>query len=99
VKGVQITPAELEDLLLGHEKVDDCAVIGVPDDYSGERPFGFMVLKPGIEKELLDYVKEKKAKPKWLSGVEIVGEVPKSPSGKILRRGLRDRIKLEKAKL
>jgi acyl-coenzyme A synthetase/AMP-(fatty) acid ligase len=97
VKGVQVAPAELEDLLLGHPKIEDCAVIGVPDDYSGEKPLAFVVLKPdikangAIEEELLKYVKEKKSKPKWLGGVEIVEQIPKSASGKILRRVLRNR--------
>lgn len=99
VKGIQVAPAELEDLLLGHPTVEDCAVIGVPDDYSGERPLGFVVLKPGIEhsasveEELLRYVKEKKIRPKWLVGVRIVDQIPKSASGKILRRILRAGIR------
>jgi len=97
VKGVQVAPAELEDLLLGHSKIEDCAVIGVPDDYSGEKPLAFVVLKPDIKagnavkEEVLGYVKEKKSRSKWLSGVEIVDQIPKSPSGKILRRVLRNR--------
>ena len=95
VKGIQVAPAELEDLLLGHPKVEDCAVIGIPDDYSGERPFGFVVLKPGtegsrdVEDEILDYVKAKKTRTKWLNGVGIIDQIPKSASGKILRRVLR----------
>jgi 4-coumarate--CoA ligase len=99
VKGIQVAPAELEDLLLGHQKVEDCAVIGVPDEYSGERPLGFVVLKPGIkytvevEEELLNYVKDKKIRTKWLVGVRIVDQIPKSASGKILRRILRDRFR------
>lgn len=95
VKGIQVAPAELEDLLLGHEKVEDAAVIGIPDDYSGERPLGFVVLKPGvdrkgIEEELMEYVRKTKVRTKWLVGVRILEQVPKSPSGKILRRVLRD---------
>jgi len=109
VKGVQVAPAELEDLLLGHEIVEDCAVVGVVDEYSGERPLAFVVLKPGVgrrggvEDKLMGYVKEKKSRPKWLKEVRIVDEIPKSASGKILRRVLRDRLKAEarrpKAKL
>ncbi|TVY82698.1 putative 4-coumarate--CoA ligase [Lachnellula suecica] len=88
VKGVQVAPAELGDLLLCHPKVEDCAVIGMPDDYSGEKPFAFAVLKPGskdagtIRNEILQYVKEKKSKPKWLGGVEIVEQIPKAPVGR-----------------
>jgi 4-coumarate--CoA ligase len=50
VKGIQVAPAELEDLLLGHPKVEDVAVLGIPDDYSGELPKAFILLKPGVEK-------------------------------------------------
>lgn len=109
VKGIQVAPAELEDLLLGHPKVEDCAVIGVPDDYSGERPFGFVVLKEGLEldeelkEEILAYVRERKVRTKWLVGLERLDVVPKSASGKILRRVLRekvrDRVIVGKAKL
>jgi 4-coumarate--CoA ligase len=99
VKGIQVAPAELEDLLLGHPKVEDCGVIGIPDDYSGERPLGFVVLKPGIrstqatKEELLNYVRERKVRTKWLAGVEFTDQIPKSASGKILRRVLRDEFK------
>jgi 4-coumarate--CoA ligase len=44
LKGIQVAPTELEGLLLGHHKIEDCAVIGIPDDYAGERPLGFVVL-------------------------------------------------------
>jgi acyl-coenzyme A synthetase/AMP-(fatty) acid ligase len=108
VKGIQVAPAELEDLLLGYPKVDDCAVIGVPDDYSGEIPLGFVVLKEGIVEYrglvegLMEYVKAKKVRTKWLAGLKIVDRIPKSASGKILRI-MRDRFKGEvtnlKAKL
>ncbi len=97
VKGIGVAPAELEDLLLGHEKVEDCAVMGVPDDYSGEKPKAFIVLKQGFTKsgdtgkELIDYVRERKTRHEWISEVEFVDEIPKSASGKILRRVLRDR--------
>lgn len=101
VKGVQVAPAELEDLLLGHEMVEDCAVIGVPDDYAGERPFGFVVLgqsygeRDGKQLEevkniLMGYVKLKKGKGKWLAGIRFVESIPKSASGKILRRIMRE---------
>jgi len=97
VKGIQVAPAELEDLLLGHPKIEDCAVLGIPDDYSGELPKAFVVLKSevpknhSVGKELMAYVKEKKVKYKWIKEVELVDEIPKSASGKILRRVLRDR--------
>lgn len=96
VKGIAVAPAEMEDLLLGHDKVEDVAVLGIADEYSGELPKAFIVLKQGYEKreevgrELLRYVQEKKTKYKWVKEIEFVDEVPKSASGKILRRILRD---------
>lgn len=99
VKGLQVPPAELEDLLLGHAKVEDCAVLGIPDDYAGERPKAYIVLKKGIQpdpevgRELLKFVKDRKVRYKWLSEVEFTDEVPKSPTGKLLRRILKARNK------
>jgi len=102
VNGHAVAPAELEDLLLGHTAIEDVAVLGIPDANSGEAPKAFVVLKPdssvdnSIEKtgkELLAYVKEKKIRYKWLAEIEFVEQIPKSPSGKILRRALKDRAK------
>lgn len=103
VKGIGVSPAELEDLLLGHPVVEDAAVTGIPDEYSGERPKAYVVVKPGVRGEisgpdgwvdlgrrLIDYVREKKVRHKWIEEVEFVDEIPKSASGKILRRVLRD---------
>ncbi|KAH0602432.1 uncharacterized protein H6S33_008771 [Morchella sextelata] len=102
VNGVQVAPAELEDLLLGHPKVEDVAVLGVPHETMGEVPRAYVVLKAGVkqdgaEEELVDYVKKSRgAKDKWLrGGVRFIESVPKSPSGKILRRVLRDKAKME----
>ncbi|RMZ84171.1 hypothetical protein DV738_g576, partial [Chaetothyriales sp. CBS 135597] len=99
VKGLQVPPAELEDLLLGHEMVEDCAVTGVKDEWAGERPKAFVVLKRGIAKDevtgrkLLEFVRENKVRYKWLVEVEFVDEVPKNPTGKLLRRVLKLREK------
>ncbi|KAI4164482.1 MAG: hypothetical protein LQ342_001795 [Letrouitia transgressa] len=96
VKGIGVAPAELEDLLLGHPKVEDTAVLGLPDDYSGERPKAYVVPKRGVvgdrglALDLIGYVKERKVRHKWITEVEFVKEIPKSASGKILRRVLRD---------
>ncbi|OAP57398.1 hypothetical protein AYL99_08136 [Fonsecaea erecta] len=97
VKGVGVAPAELEDLLLGHPLVVDVAVIGIQDPYSGELPKAFVVLtdkaKPDAQtaQELQEFVRRKKSRSKWLGGgVEFVNQIPKSASGKILRRMLRD---------
>ncbi|OAL54597.1 acetyl-CoA synthetase-like protein [Pyrenochaeta sp. DS3sAY3a] len=98
VKGNGVAPAELEDLLLGHLAVQDVAVIGVPDTYSGEAPKAFVVLAAGVEASagtkmaLRDYVRDNKTRYKWLSGgVEFLDKIPKSAAGKILRKVLRER--------
>lgn len=99
VKGIGVAPAELEDLLLGHDKVEDVAVMGILDDYSGELPKAFVKLKGGVQadtavgKELIAFVKEKKVRHKWVKEIEFIPEIPKSASGKILRRVLRDKEK------
>jgi 4-coumarate--CoA ligase len=104
VNGHAVAPAELEDLLLGHPSIEDVAVLGIANSASGEAPKAFVVLKPNfsagneeqmqrVGKELLDYVKERKIRYKWLVEVEFTEGIPKSPSGKILRRVLRDRVK------
>jgi 4-coumarate--CoA ligase len=101
VKGIAVAPAELEDLLLGHSAVEDVAVCGIPDDYSGQRTKAYVVLKPGLGnqgsqesmttlgRQLIDYVRERKIRHKWINEIEIVDEIPKSASGKTLRRMLR----------
>jgi acyl-coenzyme A synthetase/AMP-(fatty) acid ligase len=83
--------------LLGHPDVDDVAVLGIADDYAGQRPKAYVVLKHAaannrekIAKDLLKYVQEKKVRDKWVYEIELIDEIPKSASGKILRRVLRD---------
>jgi acyl-coenzyme A synthetase/AMP-(fatty) acid ligase len=93
-KGFQVPPAELEGLLLTHPAVADSAVIGIPDDEAGELPKAFVVLKPGAEasaEELQEFVAGEVAHFKQIRMVEFLDEIPKSASGKILRRELRDR--------
>src|SRR5262245_16530361 len=93
VKGFQVPPAELEALLLTHPAVADVAVIGVPDEEAGERPKACVVLKPGTEataQEIQEFVAEHVASYKRVSEVVFLDAIPKSPSGKILRRLLRD---------
>jgi acyl-CoA synthetase (AMP-forming)/AMP-acid ligase II len=92
-KGFQVPPAELEALLLTHPGVADAAVIGVPDDEAGEIPVGYVVLKPGqslTDKDIMTFVAGKVASYKQIRRVIFVDSVPKSASGKILRRLLRD---------
>jgi acyl-CoA synthetase (AMP-forming)/AMP-acid ligase II len=96
-KGYQIAPAELEALLLTHPAITDAAVIPVPDEEAGEIPKAFVVASEAISAdEVTQFVAERVAPYKKVRAVEIVEEIPKSPSGKILRRvlieGERERI-------
>ncbi len=103
LQGLQVAPAELEAHLLSHPSVSDCAVIPIPDDRAGEVPKAFVVKSAsvGLEendkmvaRDICKWVEEHKARHKWLKGgVEFVDIIPKSPSGKILRRLLRDKEK------
>ena len=93
-KGFQVPPAELEALLVTHAAVADVAVIPVEDEEAGEIPKAFIVLKPGVEAsadELMAFVKERVASYKQVRAIEFIDEIPKSASGKILRRILRQR--------
>jgi acyl-CoA synthetase (AMP-forming)/AMP-acid ligase II len=95
-KGFQVPPAELEAVLLTHPCVADCAVIPYPDDEAGEVPKGIIVLKETAEPQaILDFIAERVAPHKRIRHLEFVEKIPKSPSGKILRRVLVD---IEKAR-
>ncbi|TCD60045.1 hypothetical protein EIP91_010839, partial [Steccherinum ochraceum] len=121
VRGYQVAPAELEGHLLNHPEVTDTCVVGVADAYSGEVPFAFVVPSPTaldrikkdpseaekIKAEIIKFVADAKVHYKRLAGgVEFVDAIPKNPSGKLLRRFLREKAKelrkavpAEKAKL
>ncbi len=89
--GYQVPPAELEALLLAHPAVADVAVVGVPDEEAGELPKAFVVVTAGAEldhEELMAWVGERVAPQKRIRLVEEIEAVPKSASGKILRREL-----------
>ena len=93
-KGFQVPPAELEAILINHSDVADCAVIGVPDEDAGEIPKAFVVPAGGSELDhdaLMAYVAEQVSPQKKVRLVEEIDEIPKSASGKILRRVLMDR--------
>jgi acyl-CoA synthetase (AMP-forming)/AMP-acid ligase II len=91
-KGYQIAPAELEALLLTHPAIADAAVIPLPDEEAGEVPKAFVVASdPIAPDDVIRFVAEQVAPYKKVRAVEIVGEIPKSPSGKILRRVLIER--------
>uniref|UniRef100_A0AC35FEQ4 Uncharacterized protein n=1 Tax=Panagrolaimus sp. PS1159 TaxID=55785 RepID=A0AC35FEQ4_9BILA len=96
VSGLQVAPAELEALLLTHPKIKDSAVIGIPHKKKGEVPRAYVVVSNDggeediTEDEIKAFVATKSAPYKQLKGgVEFVKEIPKSASGKILRRLLR----------
>jgi 4-coumarate--CoA ligase len=92
VKGFQVAPAELEGLILGHPLVADCAVVGRPDDEAGEVPVAFVVVRPGAALDaaaVLAHLEGRIAHYKQLRAVHFIETVPKSASGKILRRLLR----------
>ncbi len=92
VKGFQVAPAELEALLVAHPAVADAAVAGRPDDEAGEVPVGFVVLKPGAVADadsVRSAVNAQVAHYKQLRTLTVLDTIPKSASGKILRRELR----------
>jgi 4-coumarate--CoA ligase len=110
-RGFQVAPAELEELILGHDDVNDVAVIQIPDEASGELPRAYIVLKANekkegstdydddkehdekLKKDIYEWVKERVAPYKRLDGgIVFVDSIPKSASGKILRRILRDEL-------
>jgi acyl-CoA synthetase (AMP-forming)/AMP-acid ligase II len=91
-KGHQVAPAELEAVLLAHPAVADAAVVGCPDEEAGELPKALVVLRRPVEPAaLLDFVAERVTPYKKIRRLEMVDEIPKSPSGKILRRVLAER--------
>ncbi|KAG2145839.1 hypothetical protein DEU56DRAFT_788402 [Suillus clintonianus] len=108
VRGFQVAPAELEGCILDHPDVTDTCVVGVQDEYSGELPLAFVVLRPGAAKRILEnsraadeikasimkhVVDNKVGYKKLAGGVEFIDVVPKNPSGKLLRRVLRDKAR------
>jgi acyl-CoA synthetase (AMP-forming)/AMP-acid ligase II len=99
-KGLQVAPAELEALLLTHPSVADAAVIPSPDEEAGEVPKAFVVVREGhgmSEAEVLSFVAAHVAPYKKVRRVEFVAQIPKSPSGKILRRLLVERERARKS--
>ncbi|KZT59528.1 acetyl-CoA synthetase-like protein [Calocera cornea HHB12733] len=108
VSGFQVAPAELEGHLLLHPYVQDAGVVGIEDDYKGEVPLAFVALKEHVARQAAlnahEAAKIKQELSKWVSdnrvhykrlqgGIQFVETVPKNPSGKILRRVLRDQAK------
>jgi 4-coumarate--CoA ligase len=102
-KGFQVAPAELEGVLMGMELVDDVAVVGIRDESQAtEVPLAFIVPSKGVERSkenedvIMKWLAERVAGHKRLrGGVRWTDEIPKSASGKILRRILKDLLKSE----
>ena len=91
--GFQVPPAELEGLLIEHPEIADAAVIGKPDEESGEIPKAFVVKTAGSdisEDAVMSFVASKVSTFKHVREVEFIDAIPKNPSGKILRRLLKD---------
>ena len=95
-KGFQVAPAELEAELVTHPAIADAAVVGTPDDEAGELPTAFITAAQGQDAPTLDevqaYLKDRLSHYKQVRAVYVIDSIPKSASGKILRRVLRDRI-------
>ena len=96
VSGYKVWPRDVEDVLYQHPAVKEAAVIGVPDDYRGETVKAFVALAADYQgkvspQELISFCKEKLAAFKYPRIVEIIDEIPKTPTGKFLRRELRER--------
>ena len=90
--GYKVWPREVEDVFYQHPAVREAAVIGVPDDYRGETVKAFVSLRPGVdavEADLISFCKGRMAAYKYPRSIELVDELPKTVTGKILRRELR----------
>jgi long-chain acyl-CoA synthetase len=93
VAGYKVWPREVEDVLYTHEQVKEAAAIGVPDEYRGETVKAFVALKEegaASEEELIAHCKEQMADYKYPRQIEFMEELPKTATGKFLRRELRD---------
>jgi acyl-coenzyme A synthetase/AMP-(fatty) acid ligase len=94
-KGFPVAPAEVESVLLEHPAIRDCGVVAKPDPAAGEIPCAFVVLREGflasdsLDRELREFVADRLAHHKQPREIRFVDVVPRTPSGKILRRELR----------
>ena len=92
--GENVYPAEIENVLLGHEKVADAAVIGIPSKKWGESPLAVLVRKDETltADEILEHCKGKLAPFKAVKAVEFTDVIPRNPSGQVLERELREQF-------
>jgi long-chain acyl-CoA synthetase len=94
VGGEKVFPSEVEDMMLAHPKIKDLVIVGIPDELKGEAPKAFIQLKDGqkaTQAEIREFCKAEMAPYKVPVAVEFIAEVPRSASGKALRRTLRDK--------
>ncbi|WP_044508442.1 AMP-binding enzyme, partial [Mycobacterium simiae] len=96
VRGFQVAPAEIETVLHGHPAVEDCAVFGIPDGINGEAVVAAVATRGShdgktVAADLTAWVDEKLASYKHLSRIVFVPDIPRLPSGKVLRRVLKER--------
>ncbi len=94
VKGLNVSPTEVEKVCCTHPKVEDTAVVGIPHEYKGEEIKAFIVLKEGQKAdayEIIEYLRKHMARFKIPSSVEFVDALPKNVMGKVMRRLLRER--------
>jgi acyl-CoA synthetase (AMP-forming)/AMP-acid ligase II len=98
-KGYQVAPAEIENILVSHPDIQDAAVVGVPHPEYGEVPIAYVVLqgKPVLSPEaIIEYAAQGLAKYKRLTKVVFTETIPRSPSGKVLRRLLKNSLPRER---
>jgi long-chain acyl-CoA synthetase len=91
--GYKIYPREIDEILFKHPAVKDAATVGVPNEVYGEEVKSFVVLKPGVKlqrQQILDYCRDNLAHFKCPKSVMFVDEIPKGPTGKALKRVLRE---------
>ncbi|HVL89244.1 MAG TPA: long-chain fatty acid--CoA ligase [Actinomycetota bacterium] len=96
--GFNIYPRDIEEIIYGNPKVQECAVVGVPDPSMGEEVVAYVVLRPGeslTEDEVMSLCRENLAKYKTPKYVRFIDSLPKNPVGKIMKKDLRDRAKGE----
>jgi long-chain acyl-CoA synthetase len=93
VSGFNVFPKEVEEAIARHPKVAEVAVIGVPDERTGEAVKALVVPAAGqqvTEEEIVEHCRETLARFKWPRVIEVVDSLPKHVTGKVLRRALRD---------
>lgn len=88
---LQVSPSELEDILLRHPQVADVGIIGVEDEHAGEVPRAYVVRQGNVtEKELQEFMQSRVAPFKQLTGgIKFIDELPKNPAGKLLKKELK----------